>query len=436
MIGARPDGLVRPGRGRPARSPSPSATSSPSGDAVQIVRPGRSDRPGRDAGDRQAQGPRLLLRAQGAPPRRVPADRRPPDDAGPEWECLFRPHMPMLPQTISSIVDAALAAKRPVEFDTFVVERHADPHRRGRAGRPRRPPHALRHQPPADQPAVARTSRPRPSPIASARPASRPARSWSSAPSSRPSPTSAAPQEAGPGAAPARLRLRHRRRRGGLRQLQRHRRPRAVDHQDRSRDRRPHRQQGRRGQAGAGRGLRLVQPPHRGQGRGRGDREPARPAGPAGARRRLRAGLPARPGLHRCRASRAAFGRPAGWTWDLSRRAGWEGAAAGVARASSRRTSGSAPPRRRYHRDPLRMHRARRTGTWPKPRSATRRCSSSSGRSRSSTCAPAPSAAGFSGVMAADHFQPWVPAAGPGLVRVGGAGRGRRPHRAATSGRA
>jgi EAL domain-containing protein (putative c-di-GMP-specific phosphodiesterase class I) len=39
-----------------------------------------------------------------------------------EWECLFRPHMPMLPQTISSIVDAALAAKRPVDFDMFVVE--------------------------------------------------------------------------------------------------------------------------------------------------------------------------------------------------------------------------------------------------------------------------------------------------------------------------
>lgn len=39
-----------------------------------------------------------------------------------EWECLFRPHMPMLPQTISAIVDAALVAKRPVDFDIFVVE--------------------------------------------------------------------------------------------------------------------------------------------------------------------------------------------------------------------------------------------------------------------------------------------------------------------------
>ncbi len=39
-----------------------------------------------------------------------------------EWECLFRPHMPMLPQTISSIVEAALTAKRPVDFDMFVID--------------------------------------------------------------------------------------------------------------------------------------------------------------------------------------------------------------------------------------------------------------------------------------------------------------------------
>ena len=38
-----------------------------------------------------------------------------------EWECLFRPLLPMLPQTISSMVEAALTAKRPVDFDTFVV---------------------------------------------------------------------------------------------------------------------------------------------------------------------------------------------------------------------------------------------------------------------------------------------------------------------------
>jgi EAL domain-containing protein (putative c-di-GMP-specific phosphodiesterase class I) len=39
-----------------------------------------------------------------------------------EWECLFRPQMPMLPETISSIVDAALVAQRPVDFDMFVIE--------------------------------------------------------------------------------------------------------------------------------------------------------------------------------------------------------------------------------------------------------------------------------------------------------------------------
>jgi EAL domain-containing protein (putative c-di-GMP-specific phosphodiesterase class I) len=39
-----------------------------------------------------------------------------------EWECLFRPFMPMLPQTITSVVDAALVANRPVDFDSFVVD--------------------------------------------------------------------------------------------------------------------------------------------------------------------------------------------------------------------------------------------------------------------------------------------------------------------------
>ncbi len=38
-----------------------------------------------------------------------------------EWECLFRPQMPMQPQTISAMVEAALVAKRPLDFDTFVV---------------------------------------------------------------------------------------------------------------------------------------------------------------------------------------------------------------------------------------------------------------------------------------------------------------------------
>ena len=40
---------------------------------------------------------------------------------------------------------------------------------------------------------------------------------------------------------------------------------------------------------------------------------------------------------------------------------------------------------------------------------------------------------GFSGCMAADHFQPWVPAAGPGGLRLERAHRGRRADHAATS---
>jgi EAL domain-containing protein (putative c-di-GMP-specific phosphodiesterase class I) len=40
-----------------------------------------------------------------------------------EWECLFRPEMPMLPQSISGIVDAATAAGRSVDIDLFITER-------------------------------------------------------------------------------------------------------------------------------------------------------------------------------------------------------------------------------------------------------------------------------------------------------------------------
>ena len=35
---------------------------------------------------------------------------------------------------------------------------------------------------------------------------------------------------------------------------------------------------------------------------------------------------------------------------------------------------------------------------------------------------------GFSGVMAADHFQPWVPAQGQSVVRLERARRGGRAH--------
>lgn len=38
-----------------------------------------------------------------------------------EYECLFRPSMPMLPQTISSIVQAAIDTDRSTELDAFIV---------------------------------------------------------------------------------------------------------------------------------------------------------------------------------------------------------------------------------------------------------------------------------------------------------------------------
>ncbi|HXG39906.1 MAG TPA: EAL domain-containing protein [Candidatus Limnocylindrales bacterium] len=43
-----------------------------------------------------------------------------------EYECLFRPVMPMLPQTVGAIVQAAIATDRSVELDTFIVGRVLD----------------------------------------------------------------------------------------------------------------------------------------------------------------------------------------------------------------------------------------------------------------------------------------------------------------------
>jgi EAL domain-containing protein (putative c-di-GMP-specific phosphodiesterase class I) len=39
-----------------------------------------------------------------------------------EYECLFRPHMPMLPQSISAIVQAAIDTDRSIELDRFIVK--------------------------------------------------------------------------------------------------------------------------------------------------------------------------------------------------------------------------------------------------------------------------------------------------------------------------
>ena len=38
-----------------------------------------------------------------------------------EYECLFRPNMPMLPQSISSIVQAAIDTERSIELDVFLI---------------------------------------------------------------------------------------------------------------------------------------------------------------------------------------------------------------------------------------------------------------------------------------------------------------------------
>jgi EAL domain-containing protein (putative c-di-GMP-specific phosphodiesterase class I) len=38
-----------------------------------------------------------------------------------EHECLFRPHMPMLPQSITSVVQAAISTDRGVELDIYIV---------------------------------------------------------------------------------------------------------------------------------------------------------------------------------------------------------------------------------------------------------------------------------------------------------------------------
>jgi EAL domain-containing protein (putative c-di-GMP-specific phosphodiesterase class I) len=40
-----------------------------------------------------------------------------------EYECLFRPNMPMLPQSISSIVQAAIDTDRSIELDVFLVSK-------------------------------------------------------------------------------------------------------------------------------------------------------------------------------------------------------------------------------------------------------------------------------------------------------------------------
>ena len=109
-----------------------------------------------------------------------------------EYECLFRPNMPMLPQSISSIVHAAIDTDRSIELDAFIVrlilaragelDRRAA--RRGLAAAPARD--QLHARQPARQPVRGEGARS----MVTSTPVSPRARSPSSAPSSRPSPTS------------------------------------------------------------------------------------------------------------------------------------------------------------------------------------------------------------------------------------------------------
>ncbi len=59
-----------------------------------------------------------------------------------EYECLFRPVMPMLPQSISAIVQAAIDTTRSVELDAFIVRQILD-----RAGELQRAPAAAADKP-------------------------------------------------------------------------------------------------------------------------------------------------------------------------------------------------------------------------------------------------------------------------------------------------
>ncbi len=128
-----------------------------------------------------------------------------------EYECLFRPQMPMLQQSISSVVQAAINTDRGVELDTYIVATALE--RIGRLEATAREAGmraaSLRHQPHAVQPARRRVRGERtcrPGPLLRPRAAPDHDRVHRAAvrPRSRPAP---AP---GQGPAPARFRVRGR----------------------------------------------------------------------------------------------------------------------------------------------------------------------------------------------------------------------------------
>ena len=173
-----------------------------------------------------------------------------------EWECLFRPVMPMLPRSITAIVAAAIDTNRSVELDAFIVA--ADPRSGSREIDEARPATAPTYrcrsrldQLHAGEPA-------RPAFEASAFADLVEAHGLSPRQITLECTEQQAVSDVVPlkrqvkALAPARLRLRRRRRRRRLRELHPHRRAAAIDHQDRPGDRERHR---RRREAGARRGF-------------------------------------------------------------------------------------------------------------------------------------------------------------------------------------
>ena len=207
-----------------------------------------------------------------------------------EYECLFRPNMPMLPQSISSIVQAAIDTDRSIELDVFLIatilERTGEIDKRRRANGAR--PAPRRGQRDAAEPArrALRGARLRgDGPRCRARSAQRHPRMHRAAGRRRRRPA----PEGRQGPAPRRLRVRRRRCGCRLCELRAHRRPATHGHQDRPRHRRGHR--ARRRQAGARRGVRVVRSADRRPPAGRGHREALRPRDGDRARRRPRPGL-------------------------------------------------------------------------------------------------------------------------------------------------
>ena len=210
---------------------------------------------------------------------RVPADRELETGALYEYECLFRPDMPMLPQSITSVVQAAIDTDRAVELDGYIVATILARIARIEAARHEAGDEPLHfaHQPDAVEPA---------------RPGLRAGRGQRAGPCRRPRSAPdhdrvhraavrlrrRRPAATRPGAAPARLRLRGRRRRRRLRQLRADRRA-PPDASSRSTatssTASPATTRSRRC-----RGVRLVRPPDRRAAARRGDRASGRPGRP------------------------------------------------------------------------------------------------------------------------------------------------------------